>query len=221
MRLLIIEDNKDLVKSMRLGLNDFQIDACHDGLEGEVMAITNEYDAIVLDLNLPSKDGIDILKALRMEGLGVPIIILSARGALKERMLGLDLGADDYLTKPFEIAELHSRLHALIRRSYGKAESILNVCGLSMNPLSRTVSYDGVPIDLKPKEFDILECIMLRHPEVVSSEMIAEHVYDDSFDPFSSVLRVHIARLRKQLNDVSGKDFLMNIRGKGYFLWEK
>lgn len=221
MRLLIIEDNVNLVESMKQGLGEFQIDISHDGLDGEVMALTHEYDAIVLDLNLPSKDGLEVLKALRNENLSVPIIILSARGALKDRMLGLDLGADDYLTKPFEIAELKSRLHALIRRSFGRAHSLINVSGLSLNPLSRTVTYNDEILELKAKEFDILECIMLRHPEVVSSEMIAEHVYDDSYDPFSSVLRVHIARLRKKLNDVRGEDFLVNIRGKGNYLCEK
>lgn len=221
MKILIVEDNIELVKNLKIGLSEFQIDSAHDGLEGEILALTNTYDAIVLDLNLPTKDGIDVLRTLRLEGVSVPVIILSARGALKDRTLGLDLGADDYLTKPFEIAELHARLNALIRRSYGRAQSELKVNGLVLDPLSRGIHYNNCPIELKPKEFDILECIMIRHPEVVSSEVIAEHVYNDSYDPFSSVLRVHIARLRKHLNDVSGKELLVNIRGKGYYLCEK
>lgn len=221
MRLLIIEDNTELSKSMKKGLekNGFIIDISNTGIDGEEKAYVNSYDAILLDLNLPDKDGLEILKFLRKNRLDVPIIIITARDEIEERALGLDLGADDYVTKPFQLLELRARIHAVIRRFHGRTSPVITVGQLKVNPANRTVEFSGKSIILKAKEFDILEYIAEQHPAIVSSEKIAEHVYDEDFDPFSSVLRVHIARLRKKLLDVSGEELLKTMRGKGYFLW--
>lgn len=221
MRLLIVEDHIQLCDSMKKGLEKagFQIDTSYTGLDGEEKAYSNEYDVILLDLNLPDKDGIDILKFLRSEGIETPVIIITARDEIEERAMGLDLGADDYLTKPFQLLELRARIQAVIRIFHGRTSPIIRVGALSINPLSRTAEWENHVISLSVKEFDILEYIAAKHPAVVSSVETAEHVYDENFNPFSSVLRVHLTRLRKKLNQASGKDILITTRGKGYSLW--
>lgn len=223
MRLLIIEDNKPLANSMKVGLEKagFHIDVSYTGLDGEERAYVNGYDAILLDLNLPDKDGIEILKFLRSSDIVTPVIIITARDEIEERALGLDLGADDYLTKPFQLLELRARVQAVIRRFNGRATPNITVGDLVIDPAARKAEIKGVKLELAAKEFDILEYIASLNPKVVSSEEIAEHVYDESFDPFSSVLRVHLTRLRKKLSEAAGYDVLITIRGKGYYLCEK
>lgn len=223
MRLLIIEDNKPLANSMKAGLEKagFHIDVSYTGLDGEERAYVNGYDAILLDLNLPDKDGIEILKFLRSSDIVTPVIIITARDEIEERALGLDLGADDYLTKPFQLLELRARVQAVIRRFNGRATPNITVGDLVIDPAARKAEIKGVKLELAAKEFDILEYIASLNPKVVSSEEIAEHVYDESFDPFSSVLRVHLTRLRKKLSEAAGYDVLITIRGKGYYLCEK
>lgn len=223
MRLLIIEDNKELARSMKAGLEKagFYIDVSHTGFEGEERAYANGYDAVLLDLNLPDKDGIDILKFLRESGIATPVIIITARDEIEERALGLDLGADDYLTKPFQLLELRARVQAVIRRFHGRATPNIVIESLIINPAARTAEIGGRRLELAAKEFDILEYIASLNPKVVSSEEIAEHIYDENFDPFSSVLRVHLARLRKKLAEAAGYDVLITMRGKGYSLCVK
>ncbi len=220
MRLLIIEDNIELANSMKMGLEKmgFHIDVSNTGSDGEEKASINEYDVILLDLNLPDIDGIEILNYLRSESIETPVIIVTARDEVEQLAFGLDNGADDYITKPFKLLELRARIHAIIRRFHGRTNPIINIGNLQLNPITRTVEIENKPVALASKEFDILECICYRHPAVVSSEEIAEHIYDENFDPFSSVLRVHIARLKKKLSNASGKEILINIRGKGYVL---
>ncbi|KEI75501.1 chemotaxis protein CheY [Clostridium botulinum B2 128] len=220
MRLLIIEDNIELANSMKMGLEKmgFHIDVSNTGSDGEEKASINEYDVILLDLNLPDIDGIEILNYLRNESIETPVIIVTARDEVEQLAFGLDNGADDYITKPFKLLELRARIHAVIRRFHGRTNPIMNIGPLKLNPITRTVEIENKPVALASKEFDILEYICYRHPAVVSSEEIAEHIYDENFDPFSSVLRVHIARLKKKLSNSSGKEILINIRGKGYVL---
>ncbi|HDK7156699.1 TPA: response regulator transcription factor [Clostridium botulinum] len=220
MRLLIIEDNIELANSMKMGLEKmgFHIDVSNTGSDGEEKASINEYDVILLDLNLPDIDGIEILNYLRSESIETPVIIVTARDEVEQLAFGLDNGADDYITKPFKLLELRARIHAIIRRFHGRTNPIINIGNLQLNPITRTVEMENKPVALASKEFDILEYICYRHPAVVSSEEIAEHIYDENFDPFSSVLRVHIARLKKKLSNASGKEILINIRGKGYVL---
>ncbi len=220
MRLLIIEDNIELSNYMKLGLEKlgFQVDTANDGQTGDEKLFVNTYDAVLLDLNLPDIDGLDLLKAIRVKDNQVPVLIITARDEVKDRALGLDLGADDYIVKPFQLIELRARIQAVIRRFHGRSNPLIMIGDLSINPSSRIVLYNGEKIALAAKEFDILEYLAQRYPAVVSSEEIAEHVYDENFDPFSSVLRVHMARLKKKLNEGSGKELLKTIRGKGYAL---
>ena len=222
MRILIIEDNRELALSVQKGLEreKFVVDLAFSGLAGEEKAYVNTYDAILLDLNLPDKDGLSILNFLRDSNIDSPIIIITARDEIEERAKGLDFGADDYLVKPFELLELVARIRAVIRRFHGRSSPHIKIGQLTIDPVKRFVSYSGKEVVLKPKEFDILLCIAQSYPAVVSTEEIAEHVYDENFDPFSSVLRVHLARLKKQLAQVSDKELLKTIRAKGYQLCE-
>ena len=223
MRILIIEDNVELAQTMKIGLEkeNFYVDVDYTGCGGEEKAFVNEYDAILLDLNLPDKDGLEILSFLRASNINYPILIISARDDISNRALGLDSGADDYIVKPVQLLELRARLHAVIRRYHGRGHPIIQIEELCLNPSSRVATFKDVVIPLASKEFDILEYIASRHPAVVSAEEIAEHVYDEDFNPFSSVLRVHFTRLRKKLMEASGQEILVNIRGKGYHLCVK
>lgn len=205
---------------MKAGLEKagFHADVSYTGSDGEEKAFVNGYDVILLDLNLPDKDGIDILKFLRESQVETPVIIITARDEIEQRALGLDLGADDYLTKPFQLLELRARVQAVIRRFHGRTNPLIAIGRLAVNPAARTAEIDGKSLELAAKEFDILEYIATLHPAVVSSEEIAEHIYDEEFDPFSSVLRVHLARLRKKLSAAAGHEVLITTRGKGYSL---
>ncbi|MEW8962840.1 response regulator transcription factor [Paraclostridium dentum] len=221
MRLLVIEDNIELSNSMKKGLENmnFKVDISNTGEEGEEKASINEYDVILLDLNLPGTDGIEVLKYLRKKSIDTPIIIIiTARDNVSDLAIGLDNGADDYITKPFQLLEVRARIHAVIRRFHGRTNPIINIGTLKLNPVNRTVYIDEKEVILAIKEFDILEYICYKHPAVVSSEEIVEHVYDENFDPFSSVLRVHISRLKNKLKNVQGQEVLVNVRGKGYCL---
>lgn len=220
MRLLVIEDNIELSNSMKKGLENmnFKVDISNTGEEGEEKASINEYDVILLDLNLPDTDGIEVLKYLRKKSIDTPIIIITARDNVSDLAIGLDNGADDYITKPFQLLEVRARIHAVIRRFHGRTNPIINIGTLKLNPVNRTVYIDEKEVKLAIKEFDILEYICYKHPAVVSSEEIVEHVYDENFDPFSSVLRVHISRLKNKLKNIQGQDVLVNVRGKGYCL---
>ena len=222
MRVLIIEDDRQLAKEMKTGLErqGFTVDIANTGLEGEEKASITDYDAVLLDLNLPDRDGLDILAFLRNSGRNMPVLIVSAREAVKERAAGLDLGADDYIVKPFDFIELTSRIRAVVRRFYGRTSPRITIGGLSVNPATRTAVWENVNIPLSVKEFDILLYLAECYPKVVSSEEIIEHTYNEEFALFSSVLRVHISNLRKKLQAASGQNLLVTVKGKGYHLWK-
>ena len=222
MKVLIIEDDKQLAKEMKTGLErqGFTVDIANTGLEGEEKAIITDYDAVLLDLNLPDRDGLDILAFLRNSGRNMPVLIVSAREAVKERAAGLDLGADDYIVKPFDFIELTSRIRAVVRRFYERTSPRITIGGLSVNPAVRTAAWENVDIPLSVKEFDILLYLAECYPKVVSSEEIIEHTYNEEFALFSSVLRVHISNLRKKLQAASGQNLLVTVKGKGYHLWK-
>ena len=223
MRLLIIEDDKSLASSMKTGLEKygFYADVSNLGLEGEEKAYVNEYDVILLDLNLPDKDGTEILKFLRASGVNTPVMIITARDEIEERARGLDLGADDYITKPFQFLELRARIQAVVRRFHGRTSPVITIGELTVSPATRTAEANGTVVELAPKEFDILEYLAQKHPAVTTAEEVAEHIYDEGFDPSSSILRVHFSRLKRKLADACGREILKNIRGKGYWLCEK
>lgn len=221
MRLLIIEDDKPLADEMKVGLErqGFTVDIANTGLAGEEKAYVTDYDAVLLDLNLPDKDGLEILSYLRGNERNMPVLIVSARDTVRERSIGLDLGADDYITKPFDFVELTSRIRAVVRRFYGRTNPKIMIGSLSINPAIQMALWENEAIPLSTKEFDILLYLAERHPEIVSSEDIIEHTYNEDFDLFSSVLRVHISNLRKKLQAASGQNLLITIKGKGYCLW--
>lgn len=222
MRLLIIEDDRQLTGEMKTGLErqGFTIDIANTGLEGEEKACVTDYDAVLLDLNLPDKDGLDILVFLRNNGRNMPVLIVSARETVQERSVGLDLGADDYIVKPFDFIELASRIRAVVRRFYGRTSPRITIGSLSVDPAACTAAWENETIPLSVKEFDILLYLAECHPKVVSSEEIIEHTYNEEFDLFSSVLRVHISNLRKKLRAASGQNLLITVKGKGYYLWK-
>lgn len=219
MKILLIEDNRDLATSLKKGLEDrgYQVDVSYDGNDGEEKAFVNAYDCILLDLNLPEKDGLDILSFLRNNSIETPVLIISARDRVEEKVKGLNLGADDYLSKPFQMSELHARIQTLIRRFYGRSHPIIKINNLIIDPMNRTVGIGHKVVKLSVKEFDILEYIASNHPRTISTDEIAEHIYND-LDPQSSVLRVHMIKLRKKLKEVSNQDILVTRRGIGYYI---
>lgn len=219
-RLLMIEDNEALALSTKTALEvaGFVIDVAFTAMQGEEKVAVHEYDAILLDLNLPDADGLELLQRLRNQKVNTPVIIVTARDEVKQRALGLDLGADDYVVKPFDLIELKSRINAVIRRFNGRSHPLIQIKALSINPQSRVVMWQDTEIKLLAKEYDILEYLASNYPKVISSEEIIEHIYDENFDPFSSVLRVHFTRLRKKLSDVIGYNVIITIRGKGVSL---
>lgn len=220
MRILTIEDNLELSQHIQqsLSLLGFQVDSCNCGLAGEELAFINPYDAILLDLNLPDKDGLEILSFLRKENIATPIIIITARDEVKQRIVGLNLGADDYVTKPFDLQELAARIYAVIRRFYGRANPDIQIGPLLVSPASRYIAYNRQVVALKAKEFDMLEIMASVYPNVISMEQIALQIYDENAEPSSSVLRVHMSRLKRALREISGQEVIKNIRGKGYQL---
>jgi Response regulators consisting of a CheY-like receiver domain and a winged-helix DNA-binding domain len=220
MRILIIEDNIELCQYMKKSLTreGFTVDISFCGKEGEEKAYVNEYDIILLDLNLPERDGLEIIRFLRNSNIMTPVIMITARAEITDRVLGLDSGADDYIIKPFDLIELKSRIHAVVRRFQGRTNPLIYIGMLTVNPLTRQSEFAGTPIPLSVKEFDILEVIASRYPAVVSGEEIAEHIFDETYDTFSSSLRVHIMRLRNKLHDAADKELLKTMRGKGYYL---
>ncbi len=221
MRLLIVEDNENILCCMKdiLTVKGLCVDTADNGIEGEEKAFVNDYDLILLDLVLPDKSGEEILKYLRKEGVQTPIIIITANNSSKDIYNILNCGADDYIVKPFEYEVLEARIQAVLRRFNGRGNPIIEIKNIQLNPITRNVYVNKKRIELTPKEFDILEYLAVKHPAIISSEELLEHVYDEFFDPFSSVLRVHIAKLRKKLKKCTGSGVLFNIRGKGYCLF--
>ncbi len=222
MRLLIVEDEKELASALGRGLKSlgYAVDTANDGLSGEQMATAVNYDLIILDLTLPEKDGLEVCKFLRENGCTSAIIMLTARNRVIDRTKGLDSGADDYLAKPFAFDELRARIQALLRRAYGNRNPVIVVGKLIINPASRIVTYYDNAVTLTAREFDILEFIASKHPSVVSTEDILEHVWNEEIDPFSNVVRVHLANLRRKLKNNAGESIIETLIGKGYRLGE-
>ncbi len=218
MRVLVVEDQDRIASFIEKGLKEqgFVVDLVHDGDEAYALATTEPYEAIVLDIMLPGRDGLSILKNLRKKGNNVPVILLTARGELDERLEGLNLGADDYMTKPFYIEELVARLHTIVRRSAGEATNLLKVGDLSMDLVSRAVKRDGEEIQLSMREFALLEFMMRSPGRVVSRMQICEHVWNYSFDPDTNLVDVYIQRLRKKVDKDFDEKLIETVRGVGY-----
>ncbi len=220
MRILVIEDEKELCDSIKEGLilDGYEVDACYNGLDGEEMATIETYDLILLDLTLPDMDGMDILKSVRSENALVPILILSARVQTEDKVEGLDRGANDYLTKPFDFSELEARIRSLTRRKFEQKSIYLSFDGLEMDTKTRRLHYNNEEIFLTKKEMGILEYLLLNQERVVSQEEIIEHVWNNEVNEFSNSIRVHISALRKKLREKMGHDPIVNKVGQGYIL---
>ncbi len=220
MRVLVIEDDQEAARLLARGLREegWVVDVAHTGEAGDEMACVNSYDAIVLDWLLPDRDGIAVCRGLRAGGLHVPILLLTARDAVEDRVLGLNAGADDYLTKPFAFAELLARLHALLRRSELTRPVQLTVGDLTLDPRSHAVTRGGVPISLTPREYAILETLMRRAGEVVSRVHLGESVWENDLDSLTNLVDVHMSHLRRKVDRAGAPPLIHTVRGYGYRL---
>ena len=221
MRILIVEDDLKIAAFVRKGLEaaGFAVDHVADGQSGLNLGLSEPYDLLVIDIMLPGRDGFSLVEALRRERILAPVLILSAKGSVEDRVRGLQLGADDYLVKPFAFSELLARVQALIRRSTGAAEPTRLVVGdLSMDLIRREVVRDGRRITLQPLEFALLEYLMRNAGRVVSKTMIMEHVWNYAFDPQTNVVEARICRLRDKLEKGFETRLIHTMRGVGYVL---
>ena len=220
MRILLIEDDRKAAKLLSKGLREegFVVDVASTGEEGEEQAAINEYDVIVLDWLLPAKDGIAVCHSLRMRDLSTPILMLTARDSLADRVKGLSTGADDYLTKPFAFAELLARIRALLRRSRSAQPTVLRIGDLTLDPGSRRVTRAGVSITLTSKEFAILEVLMRSAGDIVSRTRLVERVWDEASEVLDNLVDVHLSHLRKKFDSAERPPLIHTIRGFGYRL---
>jgi DNA-binding response OmpR family regulator len=216
-KILLVEDDPKLAALALKGLRarGFVVDHADHGDEGYLLATTRSYDALVLDIMLPGRDGLSILRQLRAKGMSVPVVLLTARSALDERLDGLNLGADDYLTKPFFVEELIARLHAVIRRSSGQQTSILQNGDVSVNLLTREVRCDTQSIELTAREFALLTYLLRSPGQAFTRAQICEHVWNYHFDPGTNLIDVYVQHLRKKFGEV-GPALIETVRGVGY-----
>jgi two-component system OmpR family response regulator len=215
-RLLVAEDERDLAQTLRRALEEeaFAVDLAENGEDALFKIREMPYDAVILDLMLPQLDGWAVLQTARADGIRTPMLVLTARDTIEDRVRGLNLGADDYLTKPFALAELIARVHAMIRRAYGNPVSTLQLGELTIDTAARQVSRAGVPIELTAREFAILELLTRSRGSVVARSTICEHIYNEDTDVLSNVVDVHVAALRRKL----GPDVIRTRRGEGYIV---
>jgi two-component system copper resistance phosphate regulon response regulator CusR len=219
-RILLVEDDPRVSGVIARGLREqaYAVDLAPDGPQAVYLAAVNEYDVIVLDVMLPGKDGYAVCRELRAFGRRQPILMLTARGAIDDRVEGLDAGADDYLTKPFDFKELLARLRALLRRSGELRPGVARVADLTLDTASHAVVRGGRPISLTAKEYALLEYLVLNQGRVVGREQISQHVWDEAFDPLSNIIDVYVKRLRAKLDQGRPVRLIHTRRGEGYIL---
>lgn len=214
MRILLAEDDPLLGDGLQSGLRQlgFQVDWVRSGDAAERELRSGAYAAAVLDLGLPRKEGLDVLKALRREGVHLPVLVLTARDSVPDRVRGLDLGADDYVVKPVDLQELAARLRALVRRAHGQPQDVLRAGGIELDPAARAVRRGGKPLQLHSREFDLLHLLMLNTGRVLSREQLEQHLYSWGREVESNAIEVHVHHLRRKL----GNDLIRTVRGVGY-----
>jgi two-component system, OmpR family, response regulator len=220
MRVLVVEDETKMARALRRGLEQegHAVDLAADGEVGLRLATERDYDVVVLDVLLPGRDGFAVCAELRARRRWVPVLMLTARDAVQDRIRGLDVGADDYVVKPFSFAELLARLRAMVRRGPAERPPVLEVGDLTLDPATHTVTRSGLPVELSAREFSLLEFLM-RHPdEVVSRARILEHVWDYNYAGFSNVVDVYVGYLRRKLERPFGRPLIRTVRGVGYGL---
>jgi two-component system OmpR family response regulator len=220
MRILVIEDEPKVASAIGRGLRNhgYAVDISADGSDGLSMATEYDYDAIVLDVMIPAIDGVGVCTELRARGRWAPVLMLTARGGVQDRIRGLDAGADDYMVKPFAFGELLARLRALMRGRAGERPVVLRVADIVLDPVRHSVRRDGTEVDLSPREFALLEFLMHRAGEVVTRTEILEHVWDYAYDGVSNVVNVYVGHLRRKLEAPFGRPLIRTVRGVGYEL---
>jgi two-component system, OmpR family, copper resistance phosphate regulon response regulator CusR len=224
-RILIVEDEEKMAKALRTGLeaDQFSVSVAHTGEDGFFLASTEPFDLLILDLMLPRRDGMEVLAALRQRSISTPVLILTSKDTVQDRVRGLDAGADDYLVKPFAFSELLARVRALLRRGKPESGDKLRIADLEIDAAGRTVSRSGRELTLTAREFDLLEYMLRRQGTVVSREMLARDVWQETerYTPLDNVIDVHIAHLRKKLDEPFKKKLLHTVRGVGFVLREE
>ena len=220
MRILIVEDEKKVAGFIKKGLEEetYAVDVAYDGEEGFHLADMNQYDLIILDLMLPKMDGLEVLTRLRDKKVSTPILLLTAKDAVDDKVTGLNKGADDYLTKPFAFSELLARIRSLLRRGQVETQTELKVGDLCLDMVSHKVSRNGEEIELTGKEYSLLEYFMRNEGKVLTRTMIAEHVWDYNFDTFTNVIDVYVNHLRKKIDKKYPAKLLHTLRGVGYVM---
>jgi len=222
MKILVIEDEKKVAGFIKRGLeeDDYQVTIIHDGVEGLKQALSGEYSLVILDVMVPKKDGLAVIKEMREAGNQVPVLMLTARGTTEDIVSGLEAGSDDYLTKPFAFAELLARVRALLRRSEQDRGAEIFFSDLRLDPVSHKVWRSGNEIDLTAKEYGLLEYLVRNPNTVLSRAMIAEHVWDYAFDSFTNIIDVYVNYLRKKVDKDYSTKLIHTVRGQGYILRE-
>jgi heavy metal response regulator len=222
MRILVIEDEKKVASFIRKGLSEemYAVDVAHDGESGLQMALEHHYDAIILDVMLPRKDGMSLIRELRASGNTTPTLMLTARAATQDRVTGLDSGADDYLTKPFHFEELAARVRSLLRRTGTEKTTVLTCRELSLDTVTHRAMRNGKEIELTTKEYSLLEYLMRNKGRVLSRSLIQQHVWSYSFDTESNIIDVYVKRLRSKIGDDTEARMIRSVRGVGYIMRE-
>nr|CBX27377.1 Response regulator mprA [uncultured Desulfobacterium sp.] len=222
MKILIVDDEHSLLKQLQQIFENqrYTVETATDGEEAFDKLFEAPFDLIILDIMMPKIDGLAVLQEIRKSGIKTPVLMLTAKGDVEDKIKGLDLGADDYLPKPFSSDELMARVRALFRRSGGQTESVLQVFDLKLDTVTRDVTKDGKPVELTPREFSILEFLLYNKNRVVSRFSLAEHVWGDAFDPFSmsNFMDVHIKNLRHKIENFDNNRIIQTIRGVGYII---
>ena len=222
MKILVVEDEPDLLEQLRetLTRQKYDVDTADDGELALDKLFDNLYDLIILDIMLPKVDGLSILREIRKVKVKTPVLMLTAKGAMEDKIKGLDYGADDYLAKPFAMAELMARIRSLLRRASDHRDPLLTISDVSLNTKTRQISKRGITVELTPKEFSILEFLLYNKNRAVSRFTLAEHVWGDEFDPFtmSNFIDVHVKNLRRKIGDTDKKKIIRTIRGIGFII---
>ena len=222
MRILIVEDDKKVSGFIKKGLEEetYAVDVAYDGEEGQFMAEESQYDLVILDLMLPKRDGLEVLSRLRDKKIDTPILLLTAKDSVEDKVTGLNKGADDYLTKPFAFSELIARIRVLLRRGKAETKTVLQIDDLTLDLVSHKVTRSKEEIELTGKEYSLLEYFIRNQGKVLTRTMIAEHVWDYNFDTFTNVIDVYINHLRKKIDKNFPKKLLHTLRGVGYVMKE-
>lgn len=223
MRILVIEDEKKVASFIKRGLEaaSYSVDVEYDGAAGLGRLLKSDYDLVILDVMLPGIDGLSLMKQIRQRRIDVPVLLLTARVTVADRVMGLDTGADDYLTKPFAFEELLARVRALLRRGTAAAPAVLAIADLRLDPATREVTRGDKRIDLTPKEYALLEFFLRRRDQVLSRAVIAQHVWGVHYDTFTNIIDVYVNYLRKKIDDEFEPKLIHTVRGAGYVLKEE